>query len=151
MQDFPVKYKNPYKKQKREKHTLTQPNYVDPKFYETPEFMKLNEKWNKKLEKAGFEDIEEFNSPKELLKAWHNTRFAAKYTLNMFDETREYYLAAANLLNTFTFKNHRDRKIWTMHSEGIPERHIAQKLNITDWRVRKLIKMLQPRIKKVDK
>jgi hypothetical protein len=146
-----VKYKTEYKKQKKEKHALRQPNYTDPKFYETPEFMKLNEKWAKKLEKDGFEDIEEFNSPKELLKSWHNMRFAAKNNPDMLNETRDYYLAATNLLNTFTFKNNRDRKIWTMHSEGITERRIAEKLRITNWRVRKLILLLQPRIKKVDR
>lgn len=146
-----MKYRKEHKKQKREKHAMKQPNYDDPKFYETPEFIELNRKWADKLEKSGFEEIEDTESPNEYMKSWHDTRFAARYTPDMFEETREYYLAATNLLNTFTFKNNRDKKIWTMHSEGIPERHIAKKLKITDWRVRKLIRLLQPRIKKVDK
>ena len=140
-----------HKAKPKEEHTLKKPNYVDPKFYETPEFMKLNEQWSKKLEKSGFEDAEEFNSPRELLKSWHDKRFAAKYSVDTLDETRDYYLAAGNLLNTFTFKNNRDRKIWTMHSEGIPERRIADKLGVTCWRVRRLILMLQPRIKRMPK
>ena len=145
-----------YKKQKRKEHTLKKPNYTDPKFYETPEFMKLNKKWMAKLDKSKdkngekFEDIEDRESPNEYLKQWHDAKFAIRYSLPQLEETRDYYLAAANLLNTFTFKNGRDRKIWMMHSEGIPERHIARKLGITDWRVRKLILLLQPRIKRMD-
>lgn len=138
-------------KKPRKEHTLKKPNYIDPKFYETKQFMELNKKWAKKLEKSGFEDAEDIDSPNEYLKTWHDAKFAIKYSLSQLEETRDYYLAATHLLNIFTFKNNRDRKIWTMHSDGIPERQIAERLNITDWRVRRLIRMLQPRIKRTGK
>ncbi len=140
-----------YEKQKRKEHTLKKPNYDDPKFYETKKFMDLNKKWMAKLDKSGFEEIEDRESPNEYLKQWHDSKFAAARSLSQLEETRDYYLAATNLLNTFTFKNGRDRKIWTMHSDGIPERQIAKTLRITDWRVRRLIQLLQPRIKRMDK
>ncbi len=113
-------------------------------FHETKEFKKLNKKWAKELKKSGFEDAEEFDSPRELMKQHHDHYFMKRATTGTFDDTQRYYELARQLLYTHEFDYVRERKVWELHSEGESTIFIGKKLRITSWIVKQIIKKLRP-------
>jgi hypothetical protein len=89
------------------------------------EFLKLQEKWYKKLKSDGFEDIEQ---DEEHLTVWHTHLFNQNYDDVKFQAKEDYYRAAGHFLHDYPFKNKKERLIWQLHSEGISIRHIVKKL-----------------------
>lgn len=92
----------------------------------SPAFKALQAKWYDKLATKGFEDIEERNSPREMLKCWHNTWFQARGTPDQIAKQAQYYQMATDMLNTYEFATKLDRKIWELHANGNSVREIAK-------------------------
>lgn len=78
-------------------------------------FKELKTKWYKKLEKSGFNDIEQANGN---LKDFHSFRFKSKKIKNVFFETQRYYELASQLLHTYPFPDRTSKKIWKLHASG---------------------------------
>lgn len=97
------------------------------KFYDTPSFKALNEKWQQKLSDKGFKDIE---TPNEKLRLWHSEYFANKkrFDPEVVEARQNYYRIAGQFLNEHPFKCAFDRKVWTMHADGMGIREIAAKI-----------------------
>lgn len=93
-----------------------------------PQLQRLKAEWYKKLKDSGFEDIEDTNSPRELLKSWHSTYFFRKYTPEMFAQRQEYYEKAGRFLATHPFQYQIHKEIWQMHTEGLSIRTISASL-----------------------
>lgn len=85
----------------------------------------LRDEWYKKLKEQGFEDIEDINSPREMLKTWHSRDFARRFNEDRFSAKQEYFLAAVHLLERFKFETALDKEIWTLHADGKSLREIA--------------------------
>lgn len=117
-------------------------------FWESKKFLKLNEKWAKKLKRSGFEDAEEFNSPNEMMKQHHNHHFLERNKHLPIAETVEYYESCKELLNTREFKTRLERRVWELYCEGFGGRYIAKTLRKKEWPVKKIIKDLVKLIKK---
>lgn len=117
-------------------------------FHETKQFKKLNKVWAKKLKKSGFEDIEEFDSPRELLKSYDDFYFVKRATAGTFDDTQRYYELVRQMLHTHEFDSKRERSVWTMHSEGIDLISISKKLRISLWSVKSIVKKLRSMVVK---
>lgn len=101
-----------------------------PKDYKT-----LRDQWYKKLEKAGFEDIEDVKT--DMLKSWsskftrvdkdtHRTR--AQNSLVERKAKQRYYQLATYFLNDYAFESNLDKIIWEYHTEGISVRDISRLL-----------------------
>ncbi len=112
------------------------------RFFETKEFKKLHEKWQKELRESGFEDIE------------GETRFL-KNKLCVAREVKnpermrgqlEYYTMASKFLWDYKFESKKDYQIWFYHSEGMAYREIAK--NIRGENVKSIFKAVN-RIKAV--
>lgn len=87
--------------------------------YDTPEFKKLFQEWNKRLELTGHTEIEDFKHPDIPLKRWHGQDFKAKFkSPEVFMAKAQYFQQATELLNTFKFSSKKDRIVWRLHSEG---------------------------------
>jgi hypothetical protein len=93
------------------------------KFFQTPEFQKLNAKWKKKLAKDGFEDIE---YDEDHLKQSASNAFSSKEKGRCyqdkqvyFESRAEYYRLAGQFLHDHPFENAYERHVWELHSEGI--------------------------------
>ena len=84
------------------------------KFYETPEFKKLNATWKKKLEKSGFEDKEQ---DENRMKNWDSS-VQLRYDHHKFESIEEYYRQAGWFLNEHEFPSKWHQKIWEMHANG---------------------------------
>lgn len=92
----------------------------------------LKKIWYKKLKDSGFQDIEDINSPRELLKTWHSNYFMRKYTPDEFEAKASYYRRCSHFLYDYSFDSDRERLVWELHSEGLSFRDIAKRL----WRYR---------------
>lgn len=96
------------------------------KYYQTSEFKKLNAKWSKKLEKSGFEDIEQpadFKSgaPDGNLKKWSASFFSnpSRFDAAKYEAKEEYYRLAGQFLHEHRFSHRDEKALWEMHSEGL--------------------------------
>jgi hypothetical protein len=94
--------------------------------FKTKGFKELHRAWMKKLKDEGFNDIEDLNSPLELLKTWDSTYFIDGP--EDFAGTEEYYQVAQELLNSHDFDSELERKIWELHSNGLSVRSIEIRL-----------------------
>ncbi len=94
--------------------------------FKTKAFQKLFQKWNKKLEKQGHEEIEDFTLTDPPLKCWHNSKWKQ---VESFEETVLYYQLASELLCHFEFENRTHRRIWDLHCQGLSVRQVALKVN----------------------
>jgi len=94
--------------------------------YKTKQFEELKKKWYKKLEKTGFEDIEQADGRLvgkhgEWFKYYHNP------TLDLAKQ--DYFRHAGYFLYEHKFANDFERRIWELHVEGISIRNIAKILS----------------------
>jgi hypothetical protein len=94
--------------------------------FKTKEFKQLHRAWMDKLKDEGFKDIEDVNSPLEMLKTWDSMYFLDG--AESFSEVEEYYQIARELLNTHDFDSAIEKIVWEFHSEGMSVRAIELKL-----------------------
>lgn len=85
------------------------------------EFKKLQQKWYKQLQSAGFEDIEQ--DDRNFKKNSH-LDFKIRYSDVEFEQRQNYYRLAGFFLNDYAFTNLRERLIWKLHAEGLSIRKI---------------------------
>ncbi len=88
-------------------------------------YQELKDVWYKKLEAAGFVDIEE---DEDKLKEY-SYRFARVGRDFMRQDKDTYYSMASNFLNDFRFKNNFEKIIWEYHSNGLSVRSIESTLS----------------------
>jgi hypothetical protein len=123
----------------------TRSEYSQP-WYGTDKFKKLAKKWHDKLEKSGFVDAEEFDSPLELMKQNHNFSFK-KFSPKQIDERMRYFELARQLLHDYPFADDKEKRVWESHSEGSSDRVIAKTLGYSEHSVKKIVKKLKVFIK----
>ena len=101
------------------------------KYYRTDEFIKTQNIWYKKLADSGFADLEWLDKKSG---AGHATPFLRdslwKYrNIGAFEasQTLEYYNAAQEFSQVFTFPSKLHKFVWSLHAEGLSYRRIADK------------------------
>lgn len=120
-------------------------------------FKKLQDKWYAKLEKEGFEDIEQKDGN---LKVWHSQIFQnrrrKRSSPEAWEAKTEYYILAEHFLNLHKFKSKQEQTIWQLHSEGVSYEKIAKRLKVLGFErqtskdsVQKVIKILAKLMVKV--
>lgn len=112
--------------------------------FKTKAFLKLKKTWYKKLEKSGFDEIEDVDSPKEMLKSWHSYKFNpnSSWLDQQIAAKRTYFENAAWFLDNHCFDTSLEKRIWACHAEGLSYRETAQKLKIKEGRIyRRLAKL----------
>lgn len=87
------------------------------------EFLELKSKWYKKLEKSGFEDIEQDD---EALKKWSNSIGRHESQRNKIPSIETYYRLAGQFLYDHKFKSKKENIVWKLHSEGLSIRAIVE-------------------------
>lgn len=97
---------------------------MSQKFYKTKAFEKENKKWQRKLLKDGFNDIEQ---DEHNLRVW-SSQFSRKKSLDTYKAKEEYYYMCTQFLNDHIFLTNLDRIIWEYHAEAISARNIAKLL-----------------------
>lgn len=94
--------------------------------FKTKAFKKLFKKWNNKLEKAGHDEIENFNLEDP---AFLNKSDASKFknvTPEEYESRSLYYSNARSLLHTFAFESSIQKRIWELHADGMSLRQIEE-------------------------
>lgn len=88
-------------------------------------FQALQKVWARKLEKAGFEDIEnpEFfpsGNPDGSIKNWASSDLLRQAKSNpvLYESKGEYYRLAGQFLHEYQFANKTEKLIFELHSEG---------------------------------
>lgn len=110
--------------------------------FKTPEFKKLQREWYDKAEEDGsFKDIEEFDSPDELLKSW--ALFYKKVDPKTFIARQKYYQRAQEIYNEHVFKSDIHKEIWGLHSQGFTIRQIVEKINKKDYRRNSIFEIIR--------
>jgi len=98
---------------------------MDQNPFRTKKFKELQERWYKKLEKSGFEDVEDMTLNEPLLKNWDNFRYR-KVTPEEYESRTRYYSNCRDVLNTYPFERAIHRRIWELHTEGLSLRQIEK-------------------------
>jgi hypothetical protein len=109
------------------------------------EFKALQNKWYRKLNKAGFEDIESRNG---MLKDYHSKRFAGQ-DASTFTEKERYYQLASQLVHTYPFPDTTSKTMWRLHAKGESIEYISNALNLKTEVVSKFIRTMELHIKTV--
>ena len=110
------------------------------------DFKKLKDKWYKKLEQNGFEDIE--LSHRDSLIRWHHADFQYFYSPESFRQKEYYFYLANQFLNQYQFESEVEKKIWQLHSEGMGCREIYRK---TRWKSKSTIHLVICKLKQIMK
>lgn len=93
----------------------------ETKWHDTAQVKALKDIWYKKLEDAGFDDIEQ---DEEKLKVW-STIFFARYNKTTVDAKIMYAQMAENFLREYRFDSDLDKVIWEYHSTNLSYRDIT--------------------------
>ncbi len=103
----------------------------------------LQKLWDKKLAKAGFEDIEDKEGR---LTYWHSHYFRNRFKdINDFHAKQEYFYLAEHFLNEYPFADDKEKAYWAKHAQGKSNREIAEKHR----RPKKAVNAIIARLRKV--
>lgn len=108
------------------------------KFYQSKEFKKLNNKWQKELRKSDFVDIEQPDG--KYLKKYHSVWFAARYNLDYFKGKKEFFEEATRFYHTGKFKNQMHKDMWLDYSNGAKLREMVEKYPLKSARISVIIR-----------
>lgn len=104
--------------------------------------------WDQRLKESGFQDIEDRDSPREMLKSWHSTLFIHRYDKERFSARQQYFELATQFLNAHEFNSDLEREVWFLHSEGKSLREIANETGkVSKDGALKIIKSLRKAMK----
>ena len=95
-----------------------------PKYWETPEFLKLKIEYDKRLAASGFVDIEDQKYSEPRLKVY-DAKIRTMDPIAVATKT-EYYHRCYQFLCNHEWSNAIHKKIWQLHSEGIGTRAISK-------------------------
>lgn len=86
----------------------------------------LKAKWNKKLQKSGFKDIE--NSRGDIIdhKTPNDLYKLVGFRPGFMDAIRDYFTWAEEMVQNGTFHSARDKKLWLLHSMGLSTGEISR-------------------------
>lgn len=113
------------------------------KFYQTQEFKKLNDEWQSKIKKLGFEDIENPKNEYAPLEKTFDNRTTRTATA---PETEQYYSLFQEYLINGTFDNERQKQICEYRSNGLTMAEISKELKCSKSAVAYQIWKIQKRI-----
>lgn len=109
------------------------------KFYQTPEFRRLEAEWREKLAASGFPEIEyvdrKTGEPGSYLKGISTGDLRrSSHRIATVRETLAFYEAARALVHDDTYwKRKTDRRIWEMYAEGEKRADIQREMNQRNW------------------
>lgn len=86
--------------------------------------------WEARLEKEGLGSLE--NHTTGLLKSYESKFFQTRYSKEEFQEKEMYYERARALVHKDVFVSPKDKMIWEMHSEGVPNPEIAKAAKLSN-------------------
>jgi hypothetical protein len=89
------------------------------------QFNKLQVKWDKKLKKSGFIDLEPIRNGR-LTNTTESNGVLDKRRDNRWEAEAEYYRLATYFLNDYEFESNFQRIIWEYHANGISYRNIVK-------------------------
>ena len=112
-------------------------NEGEQKYYESKKFKQLQDKWYKKAEKSGFEEQEDVNSSRELMKEWHSSHFMKDIVVDKYEDQQRFFELARQLLHIYPFRTNKDRRIWELFSDGIMIRGISREVHLSEYRIKK--------------
>lgn len=98
--------------------------------FKTANFEKLKKKWYAKLEKSGFQDIEQ---DEDNLNEWEASIFS-RHNTKTIAAKQEYFSLAGEFLHNHVFESKRHKKIWEMHCEGASLDGISKKLKSSNFK-----------------
>lgn len=108
----------------------------------------LQTAWRKRLEDAGFEDIEDSRGRLVVYESpYYFTRHLTNFKSGIMEAVRDYYIWAEHMVLLGRFKSGRDRKIWRLHATGKTSRQIERKLAVDQSYICRKIKEIRTYLK----
>jgi hypothetical protein len=98
------------------------------KYYETAKFKSLNNKWQEKLKKDGFQEQEESMEVTDIhgvkkvgdrLKNWASNLFRGRFNSTQYEAQVTYYRLAGQFLHDHNFDSRVEKEIWEQHAKGL--------------------------------
>lgn len=93
--------------------------------FKTTKFKQLRDKWYKKLEKIGFQDIEDNKYEEPKLKVYDYLKFKT-IGPDLHEAKAKYYANCRDVLNKNVFETKLHRRIWELHTDGLSLREIEK-------------------------
>jgi DNA-binding NarL/FixJ family response regulator len=120
-------------------------------FYQTKKFKRENAKWQRKLERVGFVDIERNHHHGTVLQDL--AEFNIHFRDRAIEATQAYYSWADEMVHRGKFKIPRDRagkfkapgdkKVWRLHAQGLKNAEIAERLGMSRWSIENFVKAIR--------
>lgn len=115
---------------------------MEKKFYQTKKFLKTKNVWYKKLKKSGFIDHEQDEN--------YLIQNSVNFTHNepswsnplVIKAKLEYYGMVRQFVQTYGFKNKKEKLIMELHADGLGVRRIAEELKVSKSKIHLMIKKL---------
>ncbi len=102
-----------------------------------PSYKELRDEWYEILSAQGFIDIEDVNSPREMLKNWDASWFISNFTADEFYEKQQYFQMTVAFLHCHQFSSSLEEQVWMLHSEGCSYPQIVTRLRTDENKVNK--------------
>src|ERR1019366_7472199 len=112
--------------------------------FDSPNFKRVKAEYYLKLAESGFKDIECSNG--RIMESHTQNSFFKRhqtFRMTLYEETREYYDWAAELVHRGMFESERDKQIWTLHSEGKTASEIGFLIGLDGSWINRLIRKLR--------
>lgn len=91
---------------------------------QSKQLKKLQQTWQRKLERSGFEDVER---PNGTLKNYDSYRLREmNMTGDVLQARQRYYELARHFYNDHTFETSLEKEVWRLHSEGVTYKEIVK-------------------------
>ena len=93
--------------------------------FDDPAFKRLKDQYYKLLKEAGFSDIEDTKGRLLDHQTAHDFSQRIGFRTEFFENIRDYYIWAYQVLHYKKFKSMTDKIIWEMHADGKSSRDIS--------------------------
>lgn len=100
-------------------------------------YKELRDDWYAMLSALGFKDIEDVDSPREMLNHWDSFWFRSNFTATEFQEKQQYFEMTVAFLHCHTFNSADEEQVWMLHSDGYSYIEIAERLRTEENKMNK--------------
>lgn len=115
--------------------------------FQTTEFKKLQRQWYKKLEKTGFQNIEDTQGRLTDHQSLYDLNQRVHFKDGIKEITEFYYSWAGQMVYHGKFKCRRDKMIWKYHADGLTGAEISKRMGLERTWINRIIQKVKSYLK----
>ncbi len=110
---------------------------------ESTKLKKLKAKWEEKLKKSGFRDIEDEQGRLIDHRSTEDLWKRIGGSMEVFRATQDYFRWAEDMANHGLFRSRSDKRIWALHAQGKTCRDIGKKMKFHHTHIMRKIHLIR--------